>query len=196
MLIAAARCRCLIQSSENAVLRQFTALDTNLEARDRELTEIAKSIAQLAELFKDLSALVIDQGTLLDSVEYNIEQTAAQMEDAVRELDTATRWVPVYSAIHTLRRAPPRDSDSKTGVAHSVRSLLPASVCRDPSSRASPGCPVSWSFSSGLIRGVQVPEEHRAAPVHLPAPPDHLWPHHRAHLQATPTPLRANTTVG
>ena len=80
-----------MQSSENAVLRQVEALDFNLETRDRELTEIAKSIAQLAELFKDLSALVIDQGTLLDSVEYNIEQTAVQMEEAVRELDTATK---------------------------------------------------------------------------------------------------------
>jgi len=62
-------------------------------ARDRELAEIAKSIGSLAELFKDLSVLVIDQGTLLDSVEYNIEQTAVQMEDAVTDLKIATRFV-------------------------------------------------------------------------------------------------------
>jgi syntaxin 16 len=55
------------------------------------LTEIAKSISDLAELFKDLSVLVIDQGTLLDSVEYNIEQTSVQMAEAVTELDMATR---------------------------------------------------------------------------------------------------------
>ena len=65
--------------------------DLDLQSRDRELTEIAKSIASLAELFKDLSVLVIDQGTLLDSVEYNIEQTAVQMEEAVQELNVATR---------------------------------------------------------------------------------------------------------
>ena len=80
-----------LQSSVGAVLRQVDTVDSSLQTRDRELTEIAKSIAQLAELFKDLSALVIDQGTLLDSVEYNIEQTAVQMEEAVRELDTATK---------------------------------------------------------------------------------------------------------
>ncbi|PPQ98614.1 hypothetical protein CVT24_003947 [Panaeolus cyanescens] len=62
-----------------------------LQSRDRELTEIAKSIASLAELFKELSDLVIDQGTLLDSVEYNLEQTATQMEDAVIDLKVATR---------------------------------------------------------------------------------------------------------
>ena len=65
-------------------------------ARDRELAEIAKSIASLAELFKDLSVLVIDQGTLLDSVEYNIEQTAVQMEDAVTELKIATGYVLLF----------------------------------------------------------------------------------------------------
>ena len=65
--------------------------------RDRELTEIAKSIADLAELFKDLSVLVIDQGTLLDSVEYNIEQTSVQVAEAVKELDLATKYVYIIS---------------------------------------------------------------------------------------------------
>lgn len=65
----------------------------DLQQRDREITEIARSIAQLAELFKDLSALVIDQGTLLDSVEYNIEQTAVEMQEAVTELKIAEGYV-------------------------------------------------------------------------------------------------------
>ncbi|KAF7964412.1 hypothetical protein HWV62_8465, partial [Athelia sp. TMB] len=64
----------------------------DLRTRDRELTEIAKSIAELAELFKDLGALVIDQGTLLDSVEYNIEQTSVHVAEAVKELDIATTY--------------------------------------------------------------------------------------------------------
>jgi syntaxin 16 len=45
----------------------------------------------LAELFKDLSVLVIDQGTVLDSVEYNIEQTAAHVQEAVKDLNVAVR---------------------------------------------------------------------------------------------------------
>ncbi|KAI0311963.1 t-SNARE [Amylostereum chailletii] len=72
--------------------QQHLLPDADLRARDRELNEIAKSIGALAELFKDLSALVIDQGTLLDSVEYNIEQTAAHVGEAVKELETATRY--------------------------------------------------------------------------------------------------------
>jgi syntaxin 16 len=67
-------------------------LEPDLRMRDRELTDIAKSIASLAELFKDLSVLVIDQGTLLDSVEYNIEQTVVHVQEAVEELKIATRY--------------------------------------------------------------------------------------------------------
>ncbi|KAI5123921.1 hypothetical protein M0805_006339 [Coniferiporia weirii] len=61
----------------------------DLHTRDHEITEIARSIAALAELFKDLSTLVIDQGTLLDSIEYNIEQTSVHMAEAVTELNIA-----------------------------------------------------------------------------------------------------------
>lgn len=64
----------------------------DLRLRDRELTQIANSIASLADLFKDLSNLVIDQGTLLDSIEYNIEQTSVQVTEAVKELNIATRY--------------------------------------------------------------------------------------------------------
>ncbi|KAF5370671.1 hypothetical protein D9758_001811 [Tetrapyrgos nigripes] len=79
-------------TQSQSLMHASSTVDVDLQARDRELSEIAKSIAQLAELFKDLSVLVIDQGTLLDSVEYNIEQTASQMKDAVSELNTATRY--------------------------------------------------------------------------------------------------------
>ncbi|KIY50352.1 t-SNARE, partial [Fistulina hepatica ATCC 64428] len=65
---------------------------SEFQLRNRELNEIANSIAGLAELFKDLSVLVIDQGTLLDSVEYNIEQASVSMQEAVEDLKVATRY--------------------------------------------------------------------------------------------------------
>ena len=87
--------------SQTLSLSQADPVD--IQRRDREISEIAKSISSLAELFKDLSALVIDQGTLLDSVEYNIEQTAVQMDEAVKELNMATRRVypPLFTHTHT-----------------------------------------------------------------------------------------------
>lgn len=62
-----------------------------INQRDREITSIAESITDLADLFKDLSGLVIDQGTLLDRIDYNVETMANDMEGAVKELNVATK---------------------------------------------------------------------------------------------------------
>jgi methyl-accepting chemotaxis protein len=90
-----------VQSRSQVTMQQSTPPD--LRRRNAELNQIADSIAQLADLFKDLSALVIDQGTLLDSVEYNIEQTAVHMQEANKDLDVATRSV---SSARSRARSP------------------------------------------------------------------------------------------
>ncbi|KJA19911.1 hypothetical protein HYPSUDRAFT_1093802 [Hypholoma sublateritium FD-334 SS-4] len=89
-ILAASHTRAQSMSQSQSLLHADPS--SELRTRDRELADIANSIAALAELFKDLSVLVIDQGTLLDSVEYNIEQTAVHMEDAVKELTVATGY--------------------------------------------------------------------------------------------------------
>jgi syntaxin 16 len=65
--------------------------DATIAQRNREIDQIAKSIAELAELFQDLSALVIDQGTMLDRIDFNIEHMGQDMNAAVIELSTATK---------------------------------------------------------------------------------------------------------
>lgn len=69
---------------------QLAVLESNNEAidqREREVNQIAKSIHQLAEIFRDLQTLVIDQGSMLDRIDYNIEQTNIQVKEAVVQLD-------------------------------------------------------------------------------------------------------------
>ncbi|CAO3672014.1 unnamed protein product [Umbelopsis vinacea] len=66
----------MIESSEAAI-----------DQREREINQIAKSIYQLADIFRDLQTLVIDQGTMLDRIDFNIEQTNVQVQHAVVELD-------------------------------------------------------------------------------------------------------------
>lgn len=80
------------QTQQQAFAYQMEEPDQAHAERTRELSDIAHSITQLAELFRELENLVIDQGTLLDSVEYNIEQTAVHMEDSVKELNTAVTY--------------------------------------------------------------------------------------------------------
>ena len=61
------------------------------EERDREILNIVKSINDLATIMKDLSLLVIDQGTLLDRIDYNMEQVAKSVEEGVVELQKAEK---------------------------------------------------------------------------------------------------------
>ena len=63
------------------------------DQRSSEIADIAQSIADLADLFKDLSSLVIDQGTLLDRVDWNVEVMSTEVRGAAQELREATRCV-------------------------------------------------------------------------------------------------------
>lgn len=68
------------------------AVNLDIEERSREITQIATSISELADLFRDLGNLVVEQGTVLDSVEYNVQMTAKSMEAAVEELVVAKKY--------------------------------------------------------------------------------------------------------
>ena len=50
-----------------------------VEQRDEEIRRIVESIAELQSIFKDLGNLVADQGTLLDRIDYNMEQTVVKV---------------------------------------------------------------------------------------------------------------------
>jgi len=60
-----------------------------IQQRDQQIDSILKSVNDLAEIFKDLSMLVIDQGTLLDRIDYNVEQVVQHVEKAHKELIVA-----------------------------------------------------------------------------------------------------------
>lgn len=62
-------------------------MDTVIRTRDMEISAISRSVAELADIFHELSSLVIDQGTLLDRIDYNIEQVHIHAKRGVDELD-------------------------------------------------------------------------------------------------------------
>lgn len=66
--------------------------DNELDQRDLEINNIAQSISDLAELFRDLNTLVIDQGTMLDRIDYNAQGTKTQVDDANIQLNQATKY--------------------------------------------------------------------------------------------------------
>ncbi|TPX39456.1 hypothetical protein SeMB42_g05871 [Synchytrium endobioticum] len=66
--------------------------EREITEREKEINDIVKSINGLAEVFKEIQDMVIDQGTVLDRIDYNIEQTAVHMEDAHAQLQTGAKY--------------------------------------------------------------------------------------------------------
>ncbi|KAI4152666.1 MAG: hypothetical protein LQ340_002777 [Diploschistes diacapsis] len=72
---------------------QLKRLNTNndqaIAQREREINDIAKGIIELSDIFKDLQTMVIDQGTMLDRIDYNVEHMAVDVKAADKELVVA-----------------------------------------------------------------------------------------------------------
>lgn len=57
--------------------------------RDEEISRIAKSIEELAQIFKELAVLVIDQGTILDRIDFNMENAVEHAKTGITQLEKA-----------------------------------------------------------------------------------------------------------
>jgi syntaxin 16 len=66
--------------------------DTVIAQREQEINDIAEGIIELADIFKELQSMVIDQGTMLDRIDYNVERTTEDVKGAEKELTVATGY--------------------------------------------------------------------------------------------------------
>jgi syntaxin 16 len=73
----------------SAQLQHAANLSANISQREKEIIKVAKSIEELAQLFKDLSLLIVEQGTILDRIDYNCEQASIHTQEAVKQLGAA-----------------------------------------------------------------------------------------------------------
>lgn len=62
------------------------------EAREKEVMGIVKSIVDLNVIFKDLSHMVEEQGTILDRIDYNVESTQTRVYEGMNQLKKAERY--------------------------------------------------------------------------------------------------------
>ncbi|TQS37447.1 hypothetical protein Golomagni_02079 [Golovinomyces magnicellulatus] len=81
-----------ITYSQLALQKYNESNDAAINQREREINEIAQGIIELAEIFQDLQRMVIDQGTMLDRIDYNIERMAVDVKGADSQLKIASSY--------------------------------------------------------------------------------------------------------
>ena len=81
---------------------EFEGLEQIGISRDVEIGNVVKSINDLAVIFKELSVLVMDQGNILDRIDYNIEQAVRHTKKANVELHK----VNAYKYLSIERKLP------------------------------------------------------------------------------------------
>lgn len=60
--------------------------------REREIEDIAQGIIDLSNIFQELQSMVIDQGSMLDRIDYNVERMATDVKEADKELKVASGY--------------------------------------------------------------------------------------------------------
>lgn len=63
-----------------------------VEEREREIRQIVQSISDLNEIFRDLGAMIVEQGTVLDRIDYNVEQSCVKTKDGLKQLHKAEQY--------------------------------------------------------------------------------------------------------
>lgn len=62
------------------------------EHREKEVIKIVQSIADLHDIFKDLGQMVQEQGTVLDRIDFNVEQTQTRVTEGYKQLQRAEMY--------------------------------------------------------------------------------------------------------
>uniref|UniRef100_A0A8C6V4Z1 Syntaxin-16 n=1 Tax=Neogobius melanostomus TaxID=47308 RepID=A0A8C6V4Z1_9GOBI len=63
-----------------------------VEEREREIRNIVQSISDLNEIFRDLATMVVEQGTVLDRIDFNVEQACVKTDDGLKQLQKAEQY--------------------------------------------------------------------------------------------------------
>jgi len=70
---------------------QLTDIQQRGTMREKEIAQLVQSISELAQIWRELNVLVIDQGTILDRIDYNIEAASQSVKKGNEELTKAEK---------------------------------------------------------------------------------------------------------
>uniref|UniRef100_A0A5S6PZ82 t-SNARE coiled-coil homology domain-containing protein n=1 Tax=Trichuris muris TaxID=70415 RepID=A0A5S6PZ82_TRIMR len=76
-------------------MKELQMLEENtlfVKEREREISQISKSIGEINQLFRDLASFVVDQGAVLDRIDCNVEQSSIKTRVALTSIKTAEKY--------------------------------------------------------------------------------------------------------
>ena len=83
-----------IRKNEEKNSNDFLSTQENndqLQRRDEDLTNLLKSVNELAQIFKDMQTLVMEQGTILDRIDYNIDIASSNISQGKKNITKADK---------------------------------------------------------------------------------------------------------
>ncbi|OTF80390.1 syntaxin-16-like protein, partial [Euroglyphus maynei] len=78
-----------LQISLDDQIKMDHSINEHLREREREMNSIMKSFVELNQLFQEIQTLVVDQGSALDRIDFNIEQVEHRVELGAVSLEKA-----------------------------------------------------------------------------------------------------------
>lgn len=82
----------LLQTKQKQQRIRHDPNEALIAQREREIEDIAQGIIELANIFQELQTMVIDQGSMLDRIDYNVERMATDVKEADKELKVASGY--------------------------------------------------------------------------------------------------------
>ena len=73
-------------------MHDHATAEEDVDERMREIQRVAKSVEELAVLFKELATLVVDQGTILDRIDVNMETSVVHTKKGLESLQEADKY--------------------------------------------------------------------------------------------------------
>ena len=89
----ATRTQMLLMQEEEQNLEQ-------LVERERAVKQIEADIMDVNQIFKDLAAMVHDQGDMVESIEANVEESSTRITEGTQQLLEAERWQVIIEAMN------------------------------------------------------------------------------------------------
>jgi t-SNARE complex subunit (syntaxin) len=84
--------RLIFETEEEVNQFELEAHKKLVDGRSEDIHQIAKELREIREIMNDLAVMVEHQGSVVDTIDVHIEQTAQDAKEGVQELEKAKKY--------------------------------------------------------------------------------------------------------